>query len=302
MPRILIAGCGYVGEATADLFHSAGWAVEGWVHSKESAARLSAKPYPIRVVDISQPSGIADDGRSFDALIHCASSRGGDGEAYRRIYLNGARHLLHRWPRAKILFTSSTSVYAQRDGSWVNEESDTKPLRETGRILLETEQLILQNGGIVARLAGIYGPKRSALLSKFLGGTATIDPTNERFVNQVHRDDIALALFVLLNREPLDSVKIYNVVDDKPVLKSECYRWLAEKLNRPLPPMRQAQQPRKRGDTNKRVSNARLHQLGWAPAYPTFTEAMEKSVLPSFADVIRDICRVEPSAATRCEA
>ena len=288
MPRILIAGCGYVGEATADLFHSAGWNVEGWVHSNESATRLSAKPYLIRAVDISQPDAVRKDRGRFDALIHCASSRGGDAEAYRRIYLSGARHLRERFPVAKILFTSSTSVYAQQNGSWVNEESETKPLRETGRILLQTEQLILEKGGTVVRLAGIYGPKRSAMLSKFLDGTATIDPNNDRFVNQVHRDDIALALFMLLNRQAANSAEIYNIVDDQPILRSECYRWLAEKLNRPLPPIRKAEQPHKRGDTNKRVSNAKLRRLGWAPQYPTFAAAMERSILPSFHDIMVD--------------
>jgi nucleoside-diphosphate-sugar epimerase len=286
MPRILIAGCGYVGEATADLFHSAGWNVEGWVHSKESAARLSIKPYSIRVIDISHRGETAKHTGSFDAMIHCASSRGGDAEAYRQIYLNGARHLLETFPEAKILFTSSTSVYAQRDGSWVTEESATKPLRETSRILLEAEHLILEKGGIITRLAGIYGPQRSALLTKFLNGSATIDPNNDRFVNQVHRDDIASALFLLLNREAQTSTQIYNVVDDQPLLQSECYRWLAEKLNRPLPPVRKTEQVRKRGDTNKRVSNAKLRRLGWTPQYPTFADAMESSVLPSFADVI----------------
>ena len=63
----------------------------------------------------------------------------------------------------RLLFTSSTSVYSQRDGSWVTEESETKPARETGRILLETEKLVLERGGMVARLAGIYGPGRSAV-------------------------------------------------------------------------------------------------------------------------------------------
>ncbi len=135
------------------------------------------------------------------------------------------------------------------------------------------------------RLAGIYGPQRSALLSKFLNGTATIDPNNDRFVNQVHRDDIASALFLLLNRAQT-SAQIYNVVDDQPLLQSECYHWLARRLNRPLPPTRKSEQPRKRGDTNKRVSNAKLHQLGWTPDYPTFRDAMEKSILPSFADVV----------------
>jgi nucleoside-diphosphate-sugar epimerase len=285
MPRILIAGCGYVGEATGDLFHSAGWNVEGWVHSKESAAQLSTKPYAIQVIDVSRRGEVGKYAGSFDAVIHCASSRGGDAEAYRQIYLNGAGHLLERFPKSKILFTSSTSVYAQRDGSWVTEESETKPLRETSRILLEVEQLILEKGGTVARLAGIYGPGRSALLTTFVNGTATIAPSNDRFVNQVHRDDIASALFLLLNREVVSPGQIYNVADDQPLLQSACYGWLAQRLNRPLPPIRKSEQPRKRGDTNKRVSNAKLRQLGWTPQYPTFNDAMEKSILPSFAEV-----------------
>src|SRR5262245_49787873 len=285
MPRILIAGCGYVGEATGGLFHSAGWNVEGWVHSKESAARLSTKPYFVQVIDVSRRSEVGKYAGSFDAVIHCASSRGGDAEAYRQIYLNGARHLLESFTKAKILFTSSTSVYAHRDGSWVTEESETKPLRETSRILLEVEKLILEKGGIVARLAGIYGPGRSALLTKFVNGTATIAPTNDRFVNQVHRDDIASALFLLLNREAVTSGQIYNLADDQPLLQSACYRWLAQRLNRPLPPIRKSERPRKRGDTNKRVSNAKLRRLGWTPDYPIFGEAMEKNILPSFADI-----------------
>jgi nucleoside-diphosphate-sugar epimerase len=285
MPRILIAGCGYVGEATADLFHSAGWKVEGWVHSNESATRLSVKPYSIQVIDVSRHADVGKYAGAFDSVIHCVSSRGGDVEAYRQIYLEGARHLLETFPKAKILFTSSTSVYAQRDGSWVTEESETKPLRETGRILLEVENLILEKNGIVARLAGIYGPGRSAVLTKFVNGTATIDPDNDCFVNQVHRDDIASALFLLLNREALTSGQIYNVTDDQPLLKSACYGWLAQRLNRPLPPIRKSERPRKRGDTNKRVSNAKLRRLGWTPDYPTFGEAMEKNIFSSFADI-----------------
>jgi nucleoside-diphosphate-sugar epimerase len=286
MPRILIAGCGYVGEATANLCHSAGWYVEGWVHSKESAARLSAKPYAIRVIDISQRGEVGKYAGAFDTVIHCASSRGGDAAAYREIYLNGVRSLLEAFPEAKILFTSSTSVYAQRDGSWVTEESETNPLQETSRILLEVEKLILGQGGIVARLAGIYGAGRSALLSKFLNGTATIDPNNDRFVNQVHRDDIASALFLLLDQETRTPAQIYNIVDDQPILQSKCYLWLSEKLNRPLPPIRKSEQPRKRGDTNKRVSNAKLRRLSWTPDYSTFRDAMERSILPSFAESI----------------
>ena len=278
MPRILIAGCGYVGQATADLFLAAGWTVEGWTRSAESAAKLSAKPYPVYAINVADRDQVYARDGTFDAVIHCASSGGGGIDAYRQIYLNGARSLLDRFAGSKVLFTSSTSVYAQRDGSWVTEKSETQPARETGRILLETEQLVLAQGGIVARLAGIYGPGRSALLSKFLAGEAIIDPENDRFINQVHRDDIATALFLLLDR-PFPAREIYNVVDDQPILQSECYRWLAAKLNRPIPPMGRSTAAPKRGASNKRVSNARLRHLAWIPRYPTFAEAMEKSIL-----------------------
>jgi nucleoside-diphosphate-sugar epimerase len=283
MPRILIAGCGYVGQATADLFHAAGWDAEGWTASAKSAAALSAKPYPIRQVDISNHDQVAEHPGTFDAVVHCASSRGGGVESYRQIYLNGARNLLDRFIGTKMLFTSSTSVYAQRDGSWVTEESETKPARETGRVLLETEKVMLGRSGAVARLSGIYGPGRSALLSKFLDGTAIIDPENDRFVNQVHRDDIASALFLLVNGGWQER-QIYNVVDNQPMLKSDCYRWLAQRLNRPLPPIRELTEQRKRGDTNKRVSNAKLRSLGWTPQYPAFADAMEKSILPGLSE------------------
>src|SRR5437016_9848874 len=85
MPRILIAGCGYIGQAAADLFHAAGWAVEGWTRSTESAARLSAKPYPVRGVDVSGRAQVAECAKTFDAVIHCASSSGGDRSEERRV-------------------------------------------------------------------------------------------------------------------------------------------------------------------------------------------------------------------------
>jgi nucleoside-diphosphate-sugar epimerase len=119
-----------------------------------------------------------------------------------------------------------------------------------------------------------------------LDGDATIDPVNDRFVNQVHRDDIAAALFLLLDRN-VGSGQIYNVVDDEPIRQSECYRWLAGRLNRLAPPLARSTSEPKRGRSNKRVSNAKLRRLGWAPRYPSFVEAMEKSVLPSFQILTR---------------
>jgi len=290
MPRVLIAGCGYVGQATADLFFERGWGVEGWTCSPESAQKLCGKPYPVRAVDISDKVQVADSKSKFDAVVHCASTRGGDVDLYRLVYLNGARNLLDRFVESTIVFTSSTSVYGQSDGAWVTEETATELARETGRVLLEAEMLVLSRGGIVARLAGIYGPGRSALLSKFLAGEAIVDLGNDRFINQVHRDDVAGALFLLSNRANASAVErqIYNVVDDQPILQSECYYWLAKKLNRPTPAIGRSTSKRKRGYSNKRVSNAKLRSLGWAPEYGNFVEAMGKSILPSFGQMARD--------------
>ncbi|MEO7167930.1 MAG: NAD-dependent epimerase/dehydratase family protein [Chthoniobacterales bacterium] len=280
MPRVLIAGCGYVGAATADLFHLAQWEVEGWTHSPESAAQLGEKPFPVRAVDIADAGAVQAAAGAFDAVIHCASSGGGGAEGYRRVYLEGARNLLAALRPAVFLYTSSTSVYAQTDGSWVDEESAAEPSHATGKILRETEEIVGQNGGLVARLAGIYGPGRSALLRKFLSGDARIEGAGERYLNQVHRDDIAAALFFLITRAP--TAATVNVTDNEPIAQREAYEWLATRLGRPLPAVATESGERKRGASNKRVSNRKLRALGWEPMFPSFQRGMEVSVLPAY--------------------
>lgn len=278
MPRLLIAGFGYVGQAAADVFRAAGWDIESWTLSAESAQKFTGSPFPIRAVDLGSIDQVRGASGRFDWIIHCASSRGGGAEDYRRVYLDGARNLLHRFSEARFFFTSSTSVYAQTDGSWVDELSPAKPTRETGKILRETEDLVLGADGIVARVAGIYGPRRSFLLEKFLAREAVIDPERDRFLNQVHRDDIASAMALLVQS---GKSGIFNVVDDQPMLISECYTWLVHELHRALPPQGTTTMHRKRGDGNKRVSNKKLRALGWTPRYPTFADAMRDSILPA---------------------
>jgi len=239
-------------------------------------------------VDIRDRVKVAAAAKDFDAVIHCASSRGGDAEGYRQIYLEGVRNLSAVLPSALFLFTSSTSVYAQTNGEWVTELSPAEPTRATGRILREAEGFVLEGGGIVARLAGIYGPGRSALLRKFLAGIAVIDPGERRFINQVHRDDISSALFLLTRRHLEiarlsggDTSLIYNVSDNHPITQRECYQWLASTLQRPVPPTGSKPSERKRGNSDKRVSSEKLQGLGWTPRYPNFKMAMSESILPA---------------------
>ena len=273
MPRILIAGCGFVGLATARLFAKRGWEVVAGTHSSESAEKLSAETFRAITFDLAERESVAQHAAlaPFDAIVHCASSGRGGAEQYRRVYLEGARNLAAVFQPPCLLFTSSTSVYAQTDGSWVTEDSAAQPDRETGRLLRETEDFVLSQNGLATRLAGIYGPGRSVLLRKFFGGTAIIEGDGAKWLNQVHRDDIASALFALIAAR---ATGIFNVSDDRPLAQRELYAWLAERFQRPLPPTGDPDLNRKRGWTNKRVSNAQLRALGWAPRYPSFFDAV----------------------------
>jgi nucleoside-diphosphate-sugar epimerase len=282
MARILIAGCGYVGEAAANQFHERQWEVEGWTGSVESAARLSNRPYPVRSVNIGDRAAVSAVPTQFDVVVQCASTSGGDVEEYRRVYLEAARNLIGAFPSSTLVFTSSTSVYAQKDGTVVDETSPAEPASEKGKILRETEELVLANRGIVARLGGIHGPGRSFFLSKFLEGTAVIDPDDRRFINQVHRDDIVSALLLLAERRLEGAGEIFNVVGDQPIRAREAYEWLSSRLEKPVPVPARSARERKRGESNKHVSNKKLRALGWDPRYPSFEAAMAQSILPSF--------------------
>jgi nucleoside-diphosphate-sugar epimerase len=215
-------------------------------------------------------------------VIHCVSSRGGDEEEYRRIYFAGAQNLLRAFPAATLFFTSSTSVYAQVDGSVVDETSPAEPRHATGKILRETEDLVVGAGGMVLRLGGIHGPGRSFFLTRFLKVSVT---SLDRLINQVHRDDIVSAIVLLAKQRSEFRGEIFNVVGDEPIKASDAYAWLGSRLK--------GQRERgvkselaglsgKRGQSNKRVSNRKLRALGWTPRYPTFEVAMSESILPSF--------------------
>lgn len=273
MLRLVIAGCGFVGLAAARLFHERGWTVLGTTASEESATLLANEPFAVTAAELGNAAALAalEEWRGCDAVIHCASSGRGGADAYRRVYLEGAQNLIQALRPRLLLFTGSTSVYAQSSGEWVSEASAAEPGRETGRILRETEEFVLSHAGCVARLAGIYGRGRSVLLRKFLAGEAVIEGDGGRWINQVHRDDIAAALVRLVEA---GAHGVFNVSDDTPMTQRAICEGLADRLDRPLPPSGPPDPHRKRGWTSKRVSNAKLRALGWVPRFPSFFDAL----------------------------
>lgn len=260
--KLLLIGHGYLGQAVSRVFRDGGWEVV--------PVSLSGGD-GVFACDVSDAGAV----KSLpvpDFIVHCAASGRGGAEAYQRVYVNGCRHLATAFPGVPLLFTSSTSVYAQTDGSVVTEESPAIPDRETGRLLLEAENVTLEAGGIVARLAGIYGPGRSVILKKFLSGEAVIEEDGRRFLNQIHRDDAARAV---LHLATTPTTGVINVSDSTPLSQLECYQALSRMFSRPLPPSGPRDLNRKRGWTHKRVSNAKLRATGWQPEFPSFLDAVE---------------------------
>ena len=274
MKRVVILGCGFVGARAARLFAQAGWEVTGVTRSAGSAALLAGEPFRALACDIADPAALsaAVELKDADTVISAVSSGRGGEDAYRQVYLRGLENVAEILRPRRVLFISSTSVYAQNDGSWVTEQSPAEPVSPTSRVLREAEEVALERGGQVARLAGIYGPGRSVLLRRFLDGTAMIEGDGGRHLNQIHAEDAAGALFHMITRDLPGG--IYNVADDMPVTQRACHEWMAAALNRPMPPTGPVDLQRKRGVTNKRVSNAKLRSTGWEPRYPTFREAL----------------------------
>jgi nucleoside-diphosphate-sugar epimerase len=273
MPRsVLIAGCGFVGLPLARNFSSSGWETHAITASESSAAKLRGAPFPVYALDIREKTSLRSfGGRRFDVVIHCASSGRGDADDYAAVFFGGTQNLIANLEFGRLMFSSSTSVYAQTDGSWVDETSKADPVRETGKILRKTEDLVLASGGTVARLAGLYGPGRCAPLRKLLEGRAIIEGDGTRVMNTLHQLDAANALQFLALTE---SSGLFNIVDKQPVVETEWFRYVCHRLNKPLPTHGPPDLNRKRGWTNKRVSNQKLRSLGWDPIYPTFKEGL----------------------------
>jgi nucleoside-diphosphate-sugar epimerase len=275
--RILIAGCGDVGSRLGRLLADRGHLVWGL---RRDPATLPRAIHPV-AADLSDPSSLAVLPPRLDLVIYTAAADGRDETAYRATYVAGPRNLLEALRRAgqtprRWLFTSSTGVYGQDDGSWVDEDSPTEPATMTGRVMLEGERVFESAPwpAVVARLAGIYGPGRTRLLDRVAAGEARCSAGETHYTNRIHADDAAAALAHLAHLP--DPAPRHLVVDDEPAERCRVLRDLAEMLGAPPPP---DGDPVTRGG-NKRCSNRRLRASGWAPRYPSYREG--------YAEMVRD--------------
>ena len=272
MARVLIAGCGYVGEALGKRLLADDHEVWGLRRNPRS---LPAGIESI-AADLASPEDLADLPGGIDFVFYLVSPNGSEDALYRRAYVEGLRGLIEALrrdgQRPPLLFASSTAVYRQYDGAWVDESSETAPDHWSGKRLLEGEQIALQAlpSTTVVRFGGIYGPRRTQLIDRVRSGRAGYQVDPPQYANRIHRDDCAGALHHLMSLEDPDSV--YLAVDNEPAEERAVLLWLAGVMGSPSPREAEKTAVSKRPRGNKRCRNARLVQSGYTFRYPTFRE------------------------------
>ena len=283
--RTVIVGCGYVGLELGRQLRDRGHDVVGVRRSEAGLdAVADAGLEPLRA-DVTEPETLSRL-PAADWVVFAASSGGRGADAARRVFVEGLTNTVeafaaHDSPPSRLVYTSSTGVYGDHGGDWVDEDTPLDPTTEKTRVLAEAESVAASAPmpSTVARFAGLYGPDRYRL-SRYIEG-----PVTEGYLNMVHRDDAAGAVRFALERD-VDGVLL--VVDDEPVPKWAFADWLADECGLDAPPKRTkderlaasnlSEAARRRILTSKRCSNERLRDLGYEFDYPTFREGYRAAI------------------------
>ncbi|WP_336329038.1 SDR family oxidoreductase [Haloarcula sp. CGMCC 1.2071] len=287
--RVAILGCGYVGLELGRQLQD-DHEVVGVRRSAGGIEAIEDAGFEAVRADVTDPESLAAV-PDADWLVFAASSGGRGAEAAREVYVEGLRTAIdHFWSRAdppeRLVYTSSTGVYGDHDGAWVDEETALDPQTEKTEVLADAERVArerpVEHGGhgAVARFAGLYGPERYRL-ERYLEG-----PVTAGYLNMVHRADATGAVRHLLTEDHREEVVL--VVDDEPVEKWAFADWLAEQCDVPFPPKQTtaerladdslSETAKRRIQTSKRCSNDRLRELGYEFEYPTFREGYRDAV------------------------
>jgi nucleoside-diphosphate-sugar epimerase len=261
--RVLIAGCGDVGMRAAKRLLARG----------DTVFALRRKSMPERADgvrwlqgDLSVKGGLGELPR-VDQVIYAATPDARDEAAYRRIFVDGPGYLLNALDRPalkRVLFVSSSAVYGDHSGGWVDEDTPPAPPGFNGQVLLDAERALEARdvSTSVLRLAGLYGPGRTQLFDRLREGAVRVPRQPPFFSNRIHVDDAGAAIAHLLALPA--PAACYLGVDDTPLEMAVLYDHLSGLLGAPLadagdPPA---------GIGSKRLSNARLRASGFRCRWP----------------------------------
>jgi nucleoside-diphosphate-sugar epimerase len=262
--RVLLAGCGDLGWRVAQLLRARGDEVFGLrrhpvVREGDAIGWLQG--------DLTRPETLTNLPEGMTQLVYLPAPGTREPALYRAIFMDGLRHVLNALDTSslqRVLFVSSSAVYGEHDGAWVDEETPPAPLAFNGEVLLETEQWLASQPlrSVVLRLAGLYGPGRLQLAERLRAGQVHVPRQHPHWANRMHVDDAAAAVVHLLALP--DPEALYLGVDDTPLPLDALYDSISMLLATPVAPEGAAPA----GVGSKRLSNARLRTSGFRLRWP----------------------------------
>jgi len=275
--QVLIVGCGDIGRRFSAFLPQAQYEVTGLRRRAQEDASF-VRYQSVDVTDKAHLARVLSAG--FDVIVITMTPGERSDAGYELAYVQTCRHLVellqqvdHK-PRL-VIFVSSSAVYGQMDGSWVDENSPTEPDSYSGKRLLEAEQIILTSGlpATVVRFSGIYGPGRNRLIEQVRLGKAS---SSSHITNRIHADDCArvLAHLVESNHTGHKLHDIYLASDSAPTPMVDVVSWLAEQMG--VKDFLSPEAVNERG--NKRCSNKRLLATGFELRYPSFKEGYNELI------------------------
>ncbi|HUG93337.1 MAG TPA: SDR family oxidoreductase [Planctomycetaceae bacterium] len=274
----LIIGCGYLGRRVAAEWLALGQSVAALTRSEANAAVLRRGGILPHLGDVTDPESLASLPRA-DTILYAVGFDRTAGRSRRDVSVDGLASVLRAINSrvVRFLYVSSTSVYGQSAGEWIDEASPAGPTQPNGQVCLEAEQLVREQlpQAIVLRLAGLYGPGRLLRRLDELKSAAPIAGNPQAWLNLVHVDDAVAS--VLAAEERGRPGATYLVCDDRPIRRREYYELLARLSGAP-PPVFAEGDPAGRTDHrdfNKRCSNRKLREeLCVRLQFPTIGEGL----------------------------
>jgi nucleoside-diphosphate-sugar epimerase len=278
----LIIGCGYLGRRVAGHWLDAGNNVVALTRSAAKAEDLKGQGIRPLVADITQPATLHSLPEAKTVLF-AVGYDAACGRPRKDFYVEGLQAVLQSLsPKTnRFILISSTAVYGQTDGQWVDEDSPCQPKTEGGAAFLEAENALAASQfgqrSVILRLAGLYGPGRLSRRIKDLQKGKQLLGASERFLNLIHVEDAAAVVVAaeIHARPP----RTYIVADGRPLKYRDYLTYLAMLVGRPNHQDGESSsclsnQPSRM--TNKRLSNARmLTELGVQLKYPTYEKGLK---------------------------